>query len=153
MNYIDDEEMYYDIKKHQYILTPAAMENNYSISLQDTLDTDGAVDPQAVPQMFLRRVSEAVYSYIYLFSTNKRVTEYRISLPEFREGIKEAMMELAYSVLLTNTDPSLQWSGNNNKPLVVTPSVKSILRRYNLLFRGITWDITEKELATKGVDY
>lgn len=153
MNYRDDNEMFYNLDEHRYVLTPEHMADKYGIQLSDILDADGMIDPERLPEMFLDRVSFILYSYIYLWSSEHDKTEYALSLERYREGIKKAMGEFCYTWLMNNTDPSVFFSGNALRAVEVPPSVQTILLQYGITFRGNFFNMPNNWQAMRGIDY
>lgn len=152
-NILNTSTMKYNFKKHRYILTPQAIEERYGISLLDVLDSDSDISPETLPERFLDRVSVVLYEYIYSWSQDQAKSEYVLSLDRLRDGLEEAMCELCYAWLLNNTDPSIYFTGNTLKCIEVPPVVQTILLNKGLLIRGRFYNITDNELATRGVDY
>lgn len=152
-NYKDTNEMYYDINHHRYVLTPDAILERYGIQLSDILDSDGMVSPDRLPEMFLERVSRNLYAYIYLWAADHDETEYVLSLEKYRDGIQEAMEEYTYTLLMSNTDPSLYFSGNSLNAIEVSPSVQTILLEYKIIFRGRYLGLPEKYKDDRGIKY
>lgn len=153
MNYYDDEYMFYDIRKHRYILYPDALQNLYGINLIDVLDSDSDIDPETLPERFLDRASLILYTYMYSWAENKDKTEYVLSLEGKREGIKDAMLEYVYSLLMNNTDPSIFFTGNSLRAVEVPPNVQTILLNNGLIFRGRYYNLPNNFKELRGVEY
>ena len=153
INYTDTQEMYYDINHHRYVLTPDAIVERYGIQLSDILDSDGMVSADRLPELFLERVSKELYSYIYLWSEDHDKTEYVLSLPKYRDGIQDAMEEFTYTLLMSNTDPSVYFSGNSLKAVEVPPSVQTLLLQHKIIFRGRYYGLEPDFMKDRGVKY
>lgn len=151
--YFNDNYMTYDLNNHRYVLTEDALLEDYGIDLNSTLDSEGDANKDKLPERFLKRVSMMLYYYIYSWSQNRDDTEYVISGVDYREDIKQAMEELAYSFLINNTDPSLLFTGNTLKTSEVPPTVQTILMDSGLLFRGTYTRLPENYKDTRGYDY
>jgi len=151
--YINDEYMIYDLNKHRYILTPEALEKDYSINLAQTLDTDDSSDPERVPELFLDRCSKIIYTYIYSWASERDKTEYIIANEKYRETIKDAMEEYVYSLLLNNKEPNLLFSGKTIADLELPPSVQNILRTSGILFRGKYIILDQNWKEKRGIEY
>ena len=145
--------MYYDLNKHRYILTPEALNDDYGIDLAATLRTSGDSNPDTLPERFLKRVSLIVYNYIYSWAQDKDASEYVFSDPEYRETIKEAMEELAYAWLTSNSDPSVFFTEDIYTNIKVNPAVHTILVDNGLLFRGKYINLPKDWIDTKGEEY
>ena len=152
-NYTQTEDMQYNLFKHRYILTVDGFARKYGIQLSDVLNTEGDIDPDTLPERFLDRVSMYVYQYIYIWSQNKDEKEYIISLQKYRQPIEDAMGELAYSWLLSNTDPSVFFHEDPNKLIKLVPTVHTILMTGDCLHRGKYIMLPQDWQSTKGTDY
>lgn len=152
-NFTNDDKMFYDIKTHRYILTEEAIADEFNIKLTDILDKDGVVDPERAAEIFLSRVSKQLYRYIFTWCTDKEKTTYMLSLPEHRESIYEALCELVYTYITTNTDPSVFFTEDTKDTIKISPVVQSILMNDNLLFRGDIVNLPQDYLDTKNIDW
>ena len=152
-NYIDTEEMYYDITKHRYILTEDAIVNRYGLQLSLLLDGDSEVNPDTIGERFLQRASVVLYNYIYSWSSNKEDTEYVISFPKYRDAIQEAMEELVYGWINSNTDPNIFFQTNALECIKLVPSAHTILLNNGLLFRGTYTNLPKDYQLGRGEDY
>jgi len=153
VNYVNDNLMYYDIRKHQYILTPDAIVERYGINLADILDSDGMVSPDRLPEMFLEEVSRSLYAYIYLWAKDRDKTMYVLSLPKYRDGIQACLEALTYAYLLSNTNPGLYFTGNSLNAIEVNPQVQTMLLQYKLIFRGEYRGLPEDYKDKLGITY
>ena len=79
MAVINDRKANYNLEKHRYIITPAYVEDELGISLAETLNKTGDINPDTLPQRFLDFASLIEYTYIYTFNPNIDATEYYIS--------------------------------------------------------------------------
>lgn len=151
--FISDDYMYYNIRKHRYILTNEALVEEYGIDLYGVLNPEGDANPDTLPDRFLNRVSKEVYEYIYSWSSDRDATEYLISDEQYRSTIEEAMLELAYTFLMTNTDPNMLFKETSLGTIVVPPTVQTMLINNGLLFRGEIFNLPPDYKKTRGMDY
>ena len=146
MNYINTDEMTYDLTTHRYTLTVDGYEK---ISGEALMADHGLSFEQG--QRLLSRVSNIIYNYIYAWARDKERTMYEISLPQYRDGLQEAMVEMTTAVLANKTDPSLYFK-NRKFTEIVSPQVRMILLNNKILFRGELKYIQDYN-KNKGVDY
>lgn len=134
MNYINDEFMRYDLNHHKYFLTV----DGYEQLSGEALMADHGLDYQQSERM-LKRVTQIVYQFIYSWAQNPSRTEYEISLPQYRDGIRDALVEMMTGLLANKTDVSLFFSNENAQKFrstdIVTPGVKLILMNSGILTR------------------
>lgn len=152
VNYTNDEYMTYDLSKHRYILSI----DGYEKLTGEGFATDhGLTSEQAT--MIIKRASNIVYEYIYLWAKNRRRTEYEISLPKYREYIQEALVEMVSGLLANKTDVALFFnqrsSQNYRNTDTVTPQVKMILMNCGILTRAELPRLEEGYDKNRGVDY
>lgn len=148
MIYKEDSYFKYDLDAHRYYITPEYLLTVYGIDLNQLASIREDVNPANAAVRFLKRLSMVLYNYIYEYSFNRELTEYLLNggNPEWREPLKEAMGEFAYSVYLSGNDFSLETglSLDKGKELdridlhnqMVPASVKNILEVNDMLFRG-----------------
>ena len=147
MNYIDDEYMTYDLNNHRYTLTV----DGYEKISGEALTADHGLSYEQASNM-LKRVSTIIYTYIYTWARDKDRTEYEISLPKYRDGLRDAMVEMMTAILANKTDPTLYFK-NRKFTEVVSPGVRMIMYNNGLLFRG-RWPLIDKDYKTKkGTEY
>ena len=133
MNYINDEFMTYDLSTHRYTLTTEYFNKYFNVNLTDLLINKTDVDPDAVARVFLKRVSNVFYNYILRGAKDYEKSVYMLSLPRFRDGILEGMLELGYSFIVNNTDKSVLMSEIESKP--IPQSVEAICTNRGLFNR------------------
>ena len=146
-NYINDDYMTYDLQHHRYVLTQQALMDNRGITLIDYFSESD--NPEMDIEIFLKRCSLELYSFIYKFNIRTRdLKEYILSLPENRDGIQEALEEFVYAIVKNGTDPNLYFKRDDlNTPVAVAyrgivktqyvpDSVRMILDSYELTYSG-----------------
>ena len=99
--------MTYDLGTHRYTLTIEYFNKYFNVNLTDLLINKTDVDPDAVARVFLTRVSNVFYNYILRGAKDYEKSVYLLSLPRFRDGILEGMLELGYSFIVNNADKSV----------------------------------------------
>ena len=145
--------MIYDLNKHRYILTPLAVSSDLGINLDSLFaeeeDRDTAVN------VFLNRTSRELYSYIYKMNLrNKDKKEYVLSLPQYRESIKEALEEFIQSLIDNQTDVNLYFRDKNNRyDRNVTDALQMTLDASGLTYSGDYWGIPIDYKDKRGIDY
>lgn len=160
----NNKYIYYEKDAHRHILTADYMRDKYSISLDSVIDTTGDIAPETAPKRFLNQVSLTTYGYIYRYSKNMKVTEYLLANnDDYIDCLQEAMGQLAYSMLLQNTNISILTGVNleSGKEVdratiredTIPVSVEDILRRGGLLYRGVYPAFDYKVLAERGKEY
>lgn len=99
-----DEYMVYDFKAHRYVLTLKYVTDVLGIDLENRINSNGAVNGQAIINRILNTASVHVYNYVFEHNINRRAQEWIIAkCPSAREIVMQAMGEqLAY--LLTVGD-------------------------------------------------
>lgn len=145
-NYINDSNMTYDLNAHRYTLTFEGFETLSG----EKLEADHGLTREDAGRL-LNRTTQIVYGYIYTWARNKERTEYEISLPKYRDTIKEALVEMMMGLLANKTDKTLYF-GNLKPGNTVTPGVKQILRNGGLLFRG-EWEYIPGYFELRGKEY
>lgn len=153
MNTYDDEHMFYDYTQHRYILTPEYIADKYGIQLNDILDASSDISPETLPERFLDRVSMEIYNACYQWSSDPRKTEYVLSFSDYRDCLMNAMGEYAYTLLLSNRDPSVFFQNSLQRSISLPPSVRAILLNGKALFRGTYTNIPQDYQDRKGIDY
>ncbi len=89
-----DNEMRYDMTSHRYVLTETGIANGLNLVLQNELNMTGSMNTANEINSFLDEVSEDIYEYIYMHSSNRMLTEYLLAKkPQYREVIKSAMIK------------------------------------------------------------
>ena len=150
-NFKDDNHMTYDINAHKYILSV----DGYEELSGEALTADHGLTFEQANRM-LRRVSNIVYQFIYSWAKSPSRTEYEISLPQYRDTIKEALVEMMTGLLANKTDVSLFFSGETSQKFrstdIVTPGVKLILMNGGILTRAELPYIQDFD-KNRGVDY
>lgn len=144
-NFINDEYMSYEVDTHKYYLTVEGYEH-YS---GEALTADHGLDYEQSLRM-LKRVSNIVYQFVYSWSQDPSRTEYEISLPAYRDCIRDALVEMMTALLANKTDMGLYFTDKSVE--TVTPQVKLILMNGGVLTRcklPFIPDYDEK----RGVDY
>jgi hypothetical protein len=149
----DDDLMKYDMRTHRYILTPKAMEQERGIRLLDVLNTEGDSNSSTLPDRWLAQVSQKLYTYIYQFSPQHLLIEYRLAKdPECRDLLYECLVNEAHYAL-KNGDFWNMAGVNLAKSTAmniadlrgraaVSPITESMLNRplidgFKLLYRGV----------------
>ena len=64
---INDEKAIYDMSMHKYILKREYLENKLNINLNEALQHDMSVANDKDADIFLERLSNSLYDYIYGF--------------------------------------------------------------------------------------
>ena len=150
-NFINDQHMTYDLAKHKYILTV----DGYEELSGEALTADHGLEYQQADRM-LKRVSNIVYQFIYSWAKSPSRTEYEISLPKYRDVIKDALVEMMTGLLANKTDISLFFSSEIAQKFrstdIVTPGVKLILMNGGILTRAELPYIEDYD-KNRGVDY
>jgi len=149
-NFVNDSYMNYDLNAHRYILTVDGYEE-----LSGEAIADHGLEFQQANRM-LKRVSNIVYQFIYSWAKSPSRTEYEISLPKYRDVIKDALVEMMTGLLANKTDVSLFFSGETSQKFrstdIVTPGVKLILMNGGILTRAELPYIKDFD-KNRGVDY
>lgn len=150
-NFFDDQYMYYDLANHKYYLTV----DGYEQLSGEALMADHGLDYQQADRM-LKRVTMIIYNYIYTWARDRDRTEYEISLPKYRDSIRDALVEMMTALLANKTDMTLFFSPNGTQRFkfsdTITPGVKQILMNGGLLSRAKLYFIEDYQKG-KGVDY
>lgn len=149
-NFINDNKMTYDLDMHRYVLEEDYVNNYYNVNLTDILINKTDVNPDAVSKVFLRRVSNVFYNFIYSTAPDVSKAEYYFSLPKFRDGILEAMLELAYAFLINNKDNTILLDELDKKPM---PSGVETICLNRGLFNRHHIKIYHDYQKGRGVDY
>lgn len=153
----NDNKMRYDLNKHRYILEPQYITERYGFNLQDILNADGVLDPDVLPELFVDRTSLMIYTYIKNWSDNPLMKEYEMSKDKYRDAICDAMCEMIYSYLMTNTDRNIYYTDRKTSRTFEVPnSVHNILyngfclSRGRYIFPNNNWD---EILDKRGIDW
>ena len=102
----DGEYMRYDFKTHRYVLTLKYVTDVLGIDLQKRVNSNGAVNGQAVINRVLNTASIHVYNYVFSHNISKQCHEWIIATcPSAWEIVMQAMGE-QLSYLLTVGDLS-----------------------------------------------
>lgn len=147
-NYFDDEYMYYDLATHKYYLTV----DGYERLSGEALTADHGLEYQQADRM-LKRVTQIVYQFIYTWARDVKRTEYEASLPQYRDCIRDALVEMMTGLLANKTDMTMFF---NNRTFrfsdTVTPGVKMILKNGGILTRA-KWYFVEDYEKGRGEVY
>ena len=148
---IEDEQMRYNEKR--YILKEEYVRSK-GIDLSLSLNTDFSPEPDAIPGIFLDRVSQLVYENIYSYGRQKDNKEYLLACdPNLRNVIRDAMMERiryieASGDLSTKAGAMIsQGTRIETEDLVASPQEEKILRNAGLLHRGEYYFIKDPGLV------
>ena len=96
----DNNEMFYDKRKHRYVLTEECVLEDMNIDLNVVLNTSDVADVANAPRKLLERVSMLVYGFIYKLVPYRYKTERMLALDdEYRDYILEAMQEQLLYIL------------------------------------------------------
>lgn len=96
----DNNEMFYNKRKHRYILTEECVLEEMNIDLGVVLNTSDVADVANAAENFLDRVSTLVYRYIYKVVPFRYKKERALALEdEYRAPICEAMKEQLLYIL------------------------------------------------------
>jgi hypothetical protein len=150
MNYLNDDYMQYDLASHKYVITEKALMEDKGLDIRAQFVNQPDVDVPA----FLKRVTMVVYGWLYRGVQNKDESEYALSLPRFRDAIKEALEEQANAMLTSRTDPTLFFSDKASLH-PVSPMVEAMTQESGIYFRG-KWSekiIPQGFYKTRGEDY
>lgn len=149
-NYTNDDDMAYDLKRHRYTLTKQALLDLKGVDLEALFSENPDRDIPA----FLDRVSQSVYSYVLGLARDAELTQYMLSLPHFREGIRDALAEQAFDIAINRTDPGAFFAGTGVNELV-TPIVRAMLLDSGVAFRGkyAQQSYPTNWMEKKGVDW
>lgn len=119
-----DEHMIYDYKTHRYILTPAAILDNFGIDLVKVAKRQA--NQQIAISAILKTTSQHVYNFIHLHNANNRFQDYLIAKTESgRSKVYRAMLE-QFMNLYTNGDLSRS-TDKEKRALWFDESAKEIL--------------------------
>lgn len=147
MLYKEDKFLKYDSINHRYYITPEYILNYYGTNLSEMSAFREDINPSTAVERYLKRLSMVLYNYIYEYANDKEIMEYLLaSKYEWRDAIREALGELAYSFSQTGNDFSLVngLTLDSGKELeyrdlmiqLFPPSVKHILEANDILWRG-----------------
>lgn len=149
-NFTNDNEMTYSVNTHRYVLTENYFNTYHNVNLKDILLNGSDVDGDAVAKQFLERVSRQFYTFILSTVPSVEKAQYLFSTNQYRDGIKECMLELGYAFLINNYDPSVLWEHSDKK--MVPSSVETMALNYGLFNRH--WlRLPNGWKDTKGVDW
>lgn len=132
-HYINDDEMTYNLNQHRYVLTEDYFNTYHNVNLKDLLINGTDIDGDAVARQFLDRVSRQFYTFILSTVPSVEKSQYLYSKSEYRDGIKECMLELGFAFLSNNYDPSVLWEHSDKK--MVPTSVETMALNYGLFNR------------------
>ena len=98
---LDDEIMKYDYNTHRYVLTKNGVETELGENLDIILNSTGDANPSSLAARFLRRVSQAVYGYLYRDTMNEQWLEYILATyPPLRATVKDMLQaQLMYMLM------------------------------------------------------
>lgn len=105
----DSAYMRYDYETHRYVLTLKYVADVLGVDLEKQVNSNGAVNGQAVINRILNTASIHVYNYIFAHNINRQAQEWIIAkCPSAREIVKRAMGEQLFYLLsvgdLTRSD-------------------------------------------------
>lgn len=134
-NFQDDFYMTYDLATHKYYLTF----DGYEELSGEALTADHGLEYEQASRL-LKRVTNIVYQFIYSWAKSVSRTEYEISLPKYRDYIRDALAEMMTALLANKTDISLFFTSETRQKFqatdIVTPQVKLILMNSGILTRA-----------------
>lgn len=149
-NFINDSKMVYDVSTHRYILLEDYFNEYWNVNLTDILINKTDVNKDVVSKVFLRRVSNVFYNYIFRSVQSKEKAEYMFSLPRYRDAIMEGMLELGYSFIMNNKDNTVLLDEVDSKQV---PSGVENICMVNGLFNRHFMRLPYNYKDTKGVDW
>ena len=155
---INDEKAIYDMSMHKYILKREYLENKLNINLNEALQHDMSVADDKDADIFLERLSNSLYDYIYAFSKDPDAMEYYLSLTDTPAGIKNreyiisALVEHAFTILTNNSEIAVFFKNGDLKDSVA-PSTKQRLQANGLLFRGKLFNLPYNYFEKYGKEY
>ena len=150
--YRDDDDMVYDLAHHRYVITEKYIWETYGENLDQFFSE--SYNPEVDKKVFLDRCSRELYAYIYSYNVfTKPEKEYILALPANREGIKEAMGEFVYTIMMNGTDPNVFYKNSETNYILddksdkrntwiptyrknVVESVQLLLDSYQLCYSG-----------------
>lgn len=110
-----DDDMIYDYDSHRYVLTERYVSRSLGENLDMILNAAGDANPSTLASRFLRRVSNAVYGYIYKDNPNvERIEYYLAKHAPLRPWIKD-MLEEQTLYMLMNGDIGIMSGLNISK--------------------------------------
>lgn len=148
-----DELMYYDFKKHRYVLTTKCVLDELNTNLSARLNVKGAENAENYAQSILDQISLQVYNFIYQHNAQWLfVQKILAKCPSAREIIKEAMkQQVLYFLMNGQLDKYSGVDVRNNRAMdlrdlrgigAIDPQTIIILEqplaetRLSLLYRG-----------------
>lgn len=119
----DNNEMFYNKRKHRYVLTEECVLEDMNIDLGVVLNTSDVADVANAASKLLDRVSMLIYGYIYKTVPFRHKTERALALEdENRQPLYDAMKEqLLY--MLNNGDFSNLSGINLDNGMVIEQSI------------------------------
>lgn len=119
----DNNEMFYNKRKHRYVLTEECVLEDMNIDLGVVLNTSDVADVANAASKLLDRVSMLIYGYIYKTVPFRYKTERALALEdENRQPLYDAMKEqLLY--MLNNGDFSNLSGINLDNGMVIEQSI------------------------------
>lgn len=119
----DNNEMFYNKRKHRYVLTEECVLEDMNIDLGVVLNTSDVADVANAASKLLDRVSMLIYGYIYKAVPFRYKTERALALEdENRQPLYDAMKEqLLY--MLNNGDFSNLSGINLDNGMVIEQSI------------------------------
>ena len=111
-----DEHMRYDFKTHRYVLTLQYVTDVLGIDLEARVNSNGAVNGQAIIDRILNTASIHVYNYIFSHNINKQSQQWIIAkCPSAREIVMQAMSEqLTYLLMVGDLTRSIKAEEREN---------------------------------------
>ena len=167
MYFTNDDDAYYDTKRHIYVLKPEFIRDNYAIELKTELDLEGSTTTKTAIAGFLRRASQTLYKFILTHHPeDPEYMTYRLARYEdYRPIILEALGELVYFQLLSRNDTSIQTGMNMRTGTTYTKaeafqwevplSVQQLLYNNKITLRA-KWSYDDEYLndeSVKGIDW
>lgn len=122
----DDEYSVFDEFSGQWLLTPAAVLKFAAIDLYEELKDETNTETQV--EVFLREISDEIYSYIHDFATNNEYQD--MILGNYDEGRKLVMRAMLAQVKYVKSVGFLNWTTDEKKlTMTINETAKSILNR------------------------
>lgn len=132
-NFINDEYMTYNTTTHRYTLTDTCFNNYHNVNLKSLLSNGTDVNVDKVADNFLNRVSQNFYTFILSTVPSVEKAQYLFSKEEYREAIKDCMLELGYAYIINNYDPSALYEHSDKH--MVPNSVETMALNFGLFNR------------------
>lgn len=154
---ITDNKATYNIDIHKYVLNRSYLEQKINASLTVVLNTDTNTVTDNEADVFLERVSNLLYTFIYAYAENPDDYEYYLSLSNTnkqlknREAIISALVELAYEIIMNNKEIGIYF---NDKDLDIIPNqLKQQLYGSDLITRSKLVGLPYDYMSLRGSEY